>query len=407
VLAVFKRRDARTYLLGQSVSVVGDSIVWLAAGIWVKTLTGSSAAAGLVFFAFTAPQLLAPFAGALVDRLPRRRLLLATNLAMSGVVLLLLFVHGRNDVWLIYAVIAVYGASNTIIGAGQSALLTLLLPEDLLTAANSALVVVREALRLVAPLLGAALFSWQGGHFVALVDAATFAVAAISLALTHCDEPPRVVGQTPLARELSAGIAHIRATPLLRRLLATGAVAVTVVGISDTVVYAIVDEGLHRSPPFIGVLLSVQGAGAVVGGIAAPIVARRFGEARLCAFGIALLTVAPVLLAAPALAGVLGGMAAFGAALPWILVALLTLLQRSTPPQLQGRVYAAAELAVGLPQTIAIALGAMLVANLNYRLVLALMATVGGASYLLATHAVHGDHADRRRSRRARTATDG
>jgi hypothetical protein len=83
------------------------------------------------------------------------------------------------------------------------------------------------------------------------------------------------------------------------------------------------------------------------------------------------------------------------------------LLQRSTPPQLQGRVYAAAELAVGLPQTIAIALGAMLVANLNYRLVLALMATVGGASYLLATHAVHGDHADRRRSRRARTATDG
>ena len=51
-------RDARLFLVGQSLSLLGDTALWLALGLWVKELTGSSSAAGLVFLCIVAPQLL-------------------------------------------------------------------------------------------------------------------------------------------------------------------------------------------------------------------------------------------------------------------------------------------------------------------------------------------------------------
>ena len=117
---VLARRDARLYIAGQALSLFGDTSMWLALGIWAKTLTGSSGAAGLVFFAVVAPQLGAPAAGLLVDRVRRRPLLIAANLATGVVVLALLAVHGRGQLWLIYAVAALYGASYTVLGAGRA-----------------------------------------------------------------------------------------------------------------------------------------------------------------------------------------------------------------------------------------------------------------------------------------------
>ena len=88
-------RDARIYLAGQLFSLFGDSSLWLAMGIWVKTLTGSNAQAGLVFFFFTAPSLLAPASGLLADRVRRRPLLIGTNALTAVAVLALLTVSGR------------------------------------------------------------------------------------------------------------------------------------------------------------------------------------------------------------------------------------------------------------------------------------------------------------------------
>ena len=95
-------RDARIYLAGQSLSTLGDSALWLAMGIWVKLLTGSSSAAGLVFFAFIAGTCLGPLTGVLTDRVRRRPLLITANLATGALVCLLLLVGGRSGVWLIY-----------------------------------------------------------------------------------------------------------------------------------------------------------------------------------------------------------------------------------------------------------------------------------------------------------------
>jgi MFS family permease len=102
-------RDVRIYLAGQSLSLLGDTALWLALAVWAKDLTGSSSAAGLVILCVMAPQLLSPLSGLLVDRVRRRPLLLIVNLVTAGVVLLLLAAGDR--VWMLYAVGAVYGAS--------------------------------------------------------------------------------------------------------------------------------------------------------------------------------------------------------------------------------------------------------------------------------------------------------
>ena len=161
---LFSHRDARIYIAGQSLSVVGDSALWLAMGIWVKILTGSNSAAGLTFFAFVCGFLAAPVSGMIVDRVRRRPLLIAANLGGAALVCALLLVHGRGQVWLIYAVMFGYGAVNSLITSAQTALLPALVPGDLLGDANSVLQMASQGLRLITPLLGAGLLAWVGAR---------------------------------------------------------------------------------------------------------------------------------------------------------------------------------------------------------------------------------------------------
>jgi len=104
----------------------------------------------------------------------RRPLMIATDLVIGAAVLLLLLVHGREQLWLIYGVTALYGAAAIVFNSAQSALLTVMLPDDLLGEGNAALQTVREALRIVGPLTGAGIYAAFGGGAVAVIDAATF-----------------------------------------------------------------------------------------------------------------------------------------------------------------------------------------------------------------------------------------
>src|SRR5436305_14232772 len=101
---IFRIRDVRIFFAGWTVSVFGDWALFIVLGVWAKALTGSNAAAGLVFFAAAAPSLVSPFAGLAVDRLPRRRVMLAVHGSIAAITLLLLLVHDRGDLWPIYAV---------------------------------------------------------------------------------------------------------------------------------------------------------------------------------------------------------------------------------------------------------------------------------------------------------------
>jgi len=378
-------RDARIYLIGQAFSLLGDSALWLAMGIWVKTMTGSNGAAGLVFFFFTAPTLLAPVSGLIVDRVRRRPLPMVTNACTGGAVLLLLLVHGRGQVWLVYLVMALYGLAYTLLGSGQSALLTVLVPRDLLPDANGALRTVQEALRLIAPLAGAGLFVLVGAHLVAVMDAATFAVPVLCLALLRLREPRPQPSGGRWRAEVLAGFRYLAVTPVLRQLVIAGACMLTVFGFSETIVFAIVGQGLHRPPAFVGVLIAIQGAGAILGGPTDAPLIRRIGESWLVGVAMLVAAAGAALCIPPALPAVIAGLVLLGMAIPWLVIAFMTLLQRRTPAELQGRAYAAADALVTTPQTISIALGAALIGVAGYRTLLIAMAvvTVGAAGYLL------------------------
>jgi MFS family permease len=376
MLRLLRHRNARVYLTGQVLSLFGDSCLWLAMGIWVKSLTHSNAAAGLTFFFYTAPSVLAPASGLLADRMRRRPLLIAVNLLTAGAVLLLLLVHSTGQVWLVYLVMTCYGLSYSVLGSAQSALFTVIVPAGLLPDANGALRTVQESLRLAGPLAGAGLFVAVGAHATVILDAVTFAAPVTSLLLLRVAEPAPQPRTRTLRAELTAGVHHVARTIQLRQVVIAGAIATTVLGFGETVTYAVAGNGLHRPTAFVGVLVAVQGVGAVAGGTTAAPLVRRIGEGQLIAAGLLTAAAGALLEAPPFLASVVAGCIIAGAAIPWLVVALISLAQRLTPVELQGRVYSAVDVLITIPQTISIALGAALITIAGYRTLLLAMTTV-------------------------------
>lgn len=369
-MGVLRHRGFRRLLAGQIVSSFAASALYLALGIWAKDLTHSNALAGSVFLALGVPGLLGPLAGHIVDRMRRRTLLVATNAAVGVAELALLGVHGRAQLWIIYATAAIIGAANTILGSSRNALLRDLLSDDELGPANAALQTTSQGLRLVSPLAGAGLYVAIGGHGVTLVNSGLFAFAAVLLALVRVTESQPAPRAARLRDDLLAGLRHVRSVPLLAQLTVVGALAFGVVGLFETVGFAVIDQGLHRAPSFYGVLDAVQGAGAVAGGVTAARLLRRLGEARLVGVGLAAVGVGTVGLLASSVAPVLLGTVVLGAGIPWFVVGWSTGLQRYTPARLQGRVNATAAMALNVPQTASIGLGATLIAVVDYRVLL-------------------------------------
>jgi MFS family permease len=378
-------RNAQLYLAGAALSLFGDTALFLAVAVWVKILTGSNGAAGVIFFILGVPALFAPASGLLVDRVRRRPLLILANVATGAMVLLLLLVHGRGDVWLIYLVVFLYGASYTIINAAQSAMFTVMLPRELLGENNAAMQTVWQGLHLIGPMAGAALFAWRGGAFVAILDALTFFAAAIAIGLVRVVEKAPERKATRIEVEMLAGVRHILHTVRLRQLVLVGILASCVFGFGQTVVFAVVDQGLHRPPTFLGVLIGVMGIGGLLGGLTAARVMSVFGEGAVTGMGLVLGAIGSPLLALPSLAGVVLGVILFGIGLPWIIVGTNTLVQRATPARLQGRVAAAVGTVLGVPQVASIALGAVLIIVIDYRVLVLVMATVltAAGTYLL------------------------
>lgn len=382
---LFAIRNMRVFVAGWTASVFGDWAMFIVLGIWTKDLTKSNSAAGLVFFALAAPSLFSPLAGLVVDRLPRRPLLIWTYAAEAVVVLSLLFVHDRGDVWIIYAVTVFYGAAGTFAASARSALLTVMVPQDLLAESNGVLQTLREGLRLVAPLVGAVIYASVGGGAVAVLDSATFAAVVIALLLIRVEEPRFEREEHHFVTELLAGARHVFAiVPLRQIVLATGA-CLLVVGFSETLIFAVLDQGLHRPTSFFGVLSSLQGAGAIVGGVTAARTMRRIGDVKLVGLGMGLFALGEISFVSHSLPLVLAGIAVAGAGIAWLIVGYATAIQVRTPLRLQGRVLSASDTLVSTPQTISIALGAALIGVLDYRLLVVIMAVVTAAcgAYLL------------------------
>lgn len=374
----------RRLLAGQSLSSFGDTALYLTLGIWAKALTQSNAAAGGVFLALGIPTLFAPLAGHLADRVRRRKLLLITNAATGLMVLSLLAVHSRAQLWIIYVVAFCYGVSFSILSSAGAGLRKDMLADGDQAGANAALQTVGQGLRIIAPLVGAGLYVAVGGGAVAILDAATFAAAIAALASIPVRESaPEAAARGSFLRDATADFRHIRAVPLLAQITLVTACAFSVIGLNETIVFAVIGQGLHRPPSFFGILNSVQGAGAIAGGIAVAWLMRHIGAARVIGLALGSFALAATAYSTHSLALCLAGAVGDGIGLVWLVVGFSTAVQVHTPPRLQGRVNAAWTMLVITPQTVSIAAGAALISFVDYKLLLLAITVVIGACALL------------------------
>lgn len=394
-------RTAGRCLTAVVVSGFGTSALWLASGVWVKDLTGSDGLAALCLLAMWAPTLAGPLLGTLADRHRRRPLLIALSLLMAALLLTLCAVDGPGELWLLYAVLFVYGAAGTVHDAAESALVAGAVDGSLLGDFNGLRMTANEGMKLLAPLAGAGLYTAYGGPGVAVLDAASFLAAAlVYLSLRLREERPaprRKDGRSATAE----GVRHLWADPVLRPLVLAGGVTMLCAGVSGALTYAVVED-LGHPPAYAGVLYAVQGAGSVAVGLLSGPALRRLGARRFAAYGIALLAVAVALRAVPYDPVAWACAAAIGVGLPAALIAALTSVQHRTPGPLLGRVTATANTLVFTPNVIGLAAGAALVELLDQRVqLIALGVVLGVTAAVLA-----GQRPDSAARTAARSASD-
>lgn len=352
-------------LVGVSLTAgLGNTAMSLAAAVWVLALTGSSGLAALTGFFVFAPTLLGPVLGALVDRAPVRPLLVATNLTLAALLATLIAVHDAGDVWQIFAVMLAYGVSYVVVDAAEARLVVAAVPRETLGALGGMRLGAQEATKLLAPLMGAGLFVIAGGQAVAILAAATLAASAALYLCVRAEASALAPTREPnrhLWTQMIAGVRYLLDQPLIRRPVLMATVVMFGSGVGTAGLYAVVAESLHRPPPFLGVLSSVQGAGAIVGGLlVGPLMDRVGGETRFAMLGAALYSLGPAAQATGWLPAVIAGSALVGVGLPWTVVAALTAVQRNTPRELVGRVNGSATTLVFAPPAIGIPAGSLI-----------------------------------------------
>ncbi|MET4061863.1 MFS family permease [Arthrobacter sp. UYP6] len=355
----------------------GDSALYLTTAIWVKQLTGSDAAAGLVFAALGLPALLSPFTGRLADRYRRKPVVIINNACAAAVVLALLAVRDADQLWLIYTVVFVYANSSYVTAAAQSGLLRDLLPDRLLAPANGILSSIDQGLRIVSPLLGAGMLALWGMNSVVLLTCACFLAAAGVLGTLKLKESIFDRDSTETFWEsTTAGFRFLAQHPLLRSALITLSVALGATGVLNVTVFATNEQGLGMAPEFLSVLLSVQGVAAVIGGLTASAVIRRFGVRTTIVTAVVMLAVAVLTTALTVLAVVFCGAVLLGVSVAWMVIAFVTLRQQETPAGMQGRTAAATHVLINVPQVATSMAAAALIGVVDYRVLVAGMGVI-------------------------------
>jgi MFS family permease len=181
---------------------------------------------------------------------------------------------------------------------------------------------------------------------------------------------------------MGGGIRHLWSDRILRHTLVGLGLMLLVLGFSEASIYAIIDV-FDKPVEFVSVIVTVQGIGALLGGLTATWWVRRIGEVGAFAIGALVLAVALAVIAATeSLPVLLFDIPLFGYSIPLVIVAFMTLIQRRTPLRLMGRTSTAVEVVMGTPQAASIAFGSVLVVLVSYHVIFMVMAIVVAGSVL-------------------------
>jgi MFS family permease len=328
-----------------TVSMLGDGIYFVAIAWQVYELSNAPTALSAVGVAWTLPMVLFLLLGGVVsDRLERRRVMIAADIVRGIAIAAIgvLSLTGSLELWHLIVLVGIYGAGEAFFGPAFGAIVPDIVPQTLLVEANSVSQVVRPlAHRLIGPAFGGWLIAVVGLGEAFLVDAASFGVSAVALALMQARPLERVEGGEPSAlREVSEGLRFVRSQTWLWGTLLAASVAVAAFwGPVEVLVPYIVKNDLGGGADDLGLVFAAGGLGAVV---AAPLLAQRGLPRRHITFMYVVWTLATAVIAGYGVATALwqamlvsfvsGASAAAG------LVVWATLMQTLVPGRLLGRV---------------------------------------------------------------------
>src|SRR5262244_1715924 len=324
-LRAFRYRDFRLFWSGQLVSLVGTWMQSVGQAWVVLELTGSPFKLGTITALQFGPMLFLSFlAGALADRVRKRRLLLMTQsaLMLQAFALAALAWTGHIQYWNIAVLAFVYGVANTLdLPARQSFVVQIVGKNDLINAIalNSA---VFNGARVVGPAVA--------GLLVARYGVALFAI--------HNEGEPRPRSGDSLAQEILQGLAYAWATPLIMLILAYMLVTSLFVVNFGVVVPLVARDVLHEGAHGFGLLMTCLGVGAVVGSTALALVGTGRAPVWLLAGAALMDAVGLVVLGLSRRFGLDGALLALmGFAMIVFMASSNTTLQVTVPDALRGR----------------------------------------------------------------------
>ncbi len=246
MLRVLRQRNFALLWVGGLISMVGDWVLFVGLPYEIYRQTGSTLATGGMVLALLIPRIaFGSVAGVYVDRWDRRRLMVAVNLLLAGFLIPLLAVNALG-LWVIYVVLIVESTLEQLFTPAEVALLPNLLEggDEQLIPANALSGVNRHLARLIGPLIGGLVVAVGGLTAIAVVDAASFLVAAGLIAAIRYVAPPRpahppmeeevVSAWRRLIGEWREGLRVVWHEPVLRALLVFFAITSVGEGLTAT-----------------------------------------------------------------------------------------------------------------------------------------------------------------------------
>ena len=291
---------------GGLLTLTGHGTLGVALSAYVYIATGSALATSLMFAANALPRLLlSPLAGVFVDRWPRARVLVVSNLLLAGGTLPLLLV-GDGSNWLVYLVFALQSAIFRFFEPAETALLPTLVQRAQLPAANALNALNNNLGRLAGPSLGGLLVAVAGLPGVVIANAVLYLGAAALIATLRIEETracARVDGVgdvgsaasafgsagdadiTNAMRELREGLRITFASPIPRLLATLLSLTAIGEGVFSVLITPFTLDVLGVGAVELGWLRSIQGAGGIVGGLLVAGLANRLSPAVMLGVG--------------------------------------------------------------------------------------------------------------------------
>jgi MFS family permease len=353
--SLWRHPDFLKLWAGQTVSELGSVVTRTAVPLVALLVLGAGPLemALLVVAGSLAVLMVGFFAGAWVDRLRRRPLLIGSD-AVRAVLLFsipIAYAAGILRMEQLYLVTFVEGCLGSLFDAAYPAYVPSLIGVDRVVDGNSKLATSSSLAEIGGPGLAGGLVQAFSAPFAILVDALSFAVSALSLLLIRSPEPARpvVTERMPIRSEIVEGLRLVRNHPVLFP-IAMRSVVAHVAGSFYGVLYTIyLIEELHLSPLLLGIVVSAGGVGSLIGSLFASRVIRAVGLGPALiwtAAGASLLGVLTPLAQGPIL------LATVMVLLPQLIgdglqtiegVAELSLIQGLSPDRILGRVNATLE----------------------------------------------------------------